>query len=237
MRASRRFTLPAVAAATAMFLMLPSAVAAAGPPTTPPVTSVELYRAADYMRQPTSTTCVPTSTKVMLSMARDGVAGERIYATAAGIGSISSYARAHDFLPDGIPGSDPAGWAASLNHFGFAGARVYVVKMYDSVDAAMRAAVRAIRATGKPVGIVGLNGQHAQIMTGFRATADPAQKPSFRITSVTVSDVYSFSHASFARRFSFGLYAEIDSTVVNPATGAGGWRTWYAHYVLVVPTH
>ena len=70
-------------------------------------------------------------------------------------------------------GSDPHGWRNALNYYGWgpaalvAGARVYDDLSYSSFDGAMKAAVRALVATGKPVGLLGWRGAHAQMVTGY----------------------------------------------------------------------
>jgi hypothetical protein len=49
-------------------------------------------------------------------------------------------------------------------------------------------AARAIRLTGKPVGLVVWRGAHAWVMSGFTATADPAHSDGFRVTRVVIAD-------------------------------------------------
>ncbi len=52
----------------------------------------------------------------------------------------------------------------------------------------MRMAARAMRETGKPVGLLMWQGRHAWVMSGFRATADPRISRDFRVTGVIVED-------------------------------------------------
>lgn len=49
-------------------------------------------------------------------------------------------------------------------------------------------AARAIRFTGRPVGLLVWRGAHAWLMTGFRATGDPLLRPPFVVTHVDVVD-------------------------------------------------
>ena len=73
----------------------------------------------------------------------------------------------------GGDGSDPHGWRNALNYYGWgagalvAGARVYDDFSYSSYSGAMKSAVRALVATGKPVGMLGWRGAHAQMITGY----------------------------------------------------------------------
>ena len=82
------------------------------------------------------------------------------------------YMRAHNRyaipVSDGV---DPAGWAAGL--------RRYVDSRYQltrsgSFDSALRSAVTNLRRTNLPVAITVSHGNHAWVLTGFTATADPA---------------------------------------------------------------
>jgi hypothetical protein len=95
-----------------------------------------------------------------------------------------TYMRAHNRytipVKDGV---DPAGWTAGL--------RRYVDDRYrlvasTSFGSALKSAVRALRRTNLPVAIAVAHGNHAWILVGFTATADPAKTSSFTVTSVRV---------------------------------------------------
>lgn len=94
------------------------------------------------------------------------------------------YMRAHDRykipVADGV---DPAGWTAGLRHFVDSRYRLYANRTFDS---ALRAAVTNLRRTNLPVGITVAHGNHAWVLTGFTATADPATTTRFTVTSVRV---------------------------------------------------
>jgi len=78
----------------------------------------------------------------------------------------------HDTMTGGL-GSDPHGWRNALNYYGWgsgtlvAGTRVYDDVAFSSYDGAMRATLRALIATGKPVGVLGWRGGHAQMISGY----------------------------------------------------------------------
>ncbi len=55
------------------------------------------------------------------------------------------------------------------------------------LEEAVLTAARAIRQTGKPVGLLMWRGRHAWVMSGFRATGDPLV-PGTRVTAVIVED-------------------------------------------------
>jgi len=81
-------------------------------------------------------------------------------------------------------GVDPAGWTAGLRHF--VDDRYRLVSS-RSFDAALRSAVTRLRMTNLPVALTVSHGNHGWILTGFRATADPAKTSSFTVTSVRVT--------------------------------------------------
>lgn len=83
-----------------------------------------------------------------------------------------------------IKGSDPQGWAAALNHFN--GGSGYRVRADYKFQRAIHAAAQRIRLTGHPVGLLVETGNHAWVMSGFKATADPALTNNFTVTAVYV---------------------------------------------------
>ncbi|HJW21091.1 MAG TPA: hypothetical protein VJ506_01550, partial [Candidatus Limnocylindrales bacterium] len=148
----------------------------------PPWTgTTNLYRPGVFSSQRRSSWCVGASIQMM----RNLVLGE----------SDTSYTRQATYMRsarsldlyaagDGARGSDPAGWAAALQVHG-AGTGYHAVEL-SSFRRAVRAAARALRKTGKPVGLLVGHGSHAWVMTGFRATADPAMTDDFEVTSVYI---------------------------------------------------
>ena len=54
-------------------------------------------------------------------------------------------------------------------------------------NSALRSAVKRLRLTNLPVALTVSHGNHGWILTGFRATADPAATTAFRVTSVRVT--------------------------------------------------
>ncbi len=81
-------------------------------------------------------------------------------------------------------GVDPQGWAAGMRHFVDARYRLIASKTFDS---GLRLAVIRLRKTNLPVGVTVSRGNHAWVLTGFTATADPAATRNFKVTSVRVT--------------------------------------------------
>ena len=103
---------------------------------------------------------------------------------------------------------------------------------------ALTAAAKAIRRTGKPVGLLVWGGRHAWVMSGFRATGDPATEEDARVTDVDVLDpLYPRSSVTWGRSPSPG---ERISVRILARTYVPRLSTWSGplagHWVIVVPT-
>jgi hypothetical protein len=143
--------------------------------------SIDLYRKGVFSTQATLRWCVAASIQMMINITLNQKDHRR--STQA---RYIRYARRHDRYPPSVPakGSDPQGWVVGLNHF--SGSSSYHWVASHSFRWAVQSAARRLRQTGKPVGLIVLNSNHAWVMTGFHATADPATGSGFRITSVNV---------------------------------------------------
>ena len=139
------------------------------------------------------------------------------------------------------PCASVVGWAAGLNLLGVG---PYTLVGTDTLEAALLAAARAIRITGKPVGLLMWQGRHAWVMSGFRATTDPLA-PDTRVTGVTVEDpLYPYGSSTWGASPSPGATispAELGRQFV-PRHSSGRWLAvspWSAElagkYVLVLP--
>ena len=85
------------------------------------------------------------------------------------------------------PGAEPEGWAAGLAKLGYGS---YAVSIKPTLKAAVRDAATAVRMTGRPAGLLVWYGAHAWVMSGFRATADPAWTNRFTVTDLYIQDVW-----------------------------------------------
>jgi hypothetical protein len=144
----------------------------------------DLYRPGDFVSQTNLVQCVGASTQMMINLvsARDdrSVATQRrLWQLARELGPPRP--------PDRPPrrGASAYGWAAGLNRLDQG---PYAVVGYPTLSDALYAAARAMRRTGQPVGLLVWGGRHAWVMSGFRATADPATTDDFRVTHAIVLD-------------------------------------------------
>jgi hypothetical protein len=169
-------------------LLLVAAGAIAGGLATPPSTtaalprwdgSIDLYESGVFTTQRSWLWCTAADVQIMRNIAD----GKRDHSK-SNQQRYFRYMRARNRydipVADGV---DPAGWAAGLRHYVD---RRYRLTANRSFDAALRSAVTNLRKTNLPVGITVAHGNHAWVLTGFSATADPATTRDFRVTSVRV---------------------------------------------------
>jgi hypothetical protein len=140
---------------------------------------IDLYRSGVFTTQKSWLWCTPASIQIVRNIVR-----HETDHSAASQSRYFDYMRAHDRYRIPVKdGTDPAGWTA--------GFRRYVDSRYrlvasSSFDAALRSAVTNLRKTNLPVGITVAHGNHAWVLTGFTATADPAVTTRYAVTTVRV---------------------------------------------------
>jgi hypothetical protein len=221
----------------AVLLLLVASAAPAG--AAPKRFTIDLGARSDFVPQTTFVQCVGASMQMMLNMIRPGAdhsaATQRRLQALARAGSPPA--------PDGFErqGASVVGWMTGLNRLGVG---PYVLVGTDTLDEALLAAARAIRLTGKPVGLLMWHGRHAWVMSGFRATSDPLA-PDARVTAAIVEDpLYPYGSGTWGPSPSPGSAlspTELGRQFV-PRRSSGRWlgSPWSAElagkYVLVVPT-
>jgi len=179
---------------------------------------IDLYRSGVFTTQKSWLWCTPASIQIVRNIVR-----HETDQSATSQSRYFDYMRAHDRYR--IPvrdGTDPAGWTA--------GFRRYVDSRYrlvasSSFDSALRSAVTNLRRTNLPVGITVAHGNHAWVLTGFTATADPAATAAFTVTSVrVVGPLWGLQSSSY------GLDMRPD-TKLTPRQLRGFFTPW--HYTSV----
>jgi hypothetical protein len=221
---------------------VPAPTASAGPPAAPPPTesgapasgplAVSLYTRGDFVSQARADWCVPAAIQTMANLIGRGpdappVPSQRQLDRLAR--SLSS-----DRLVGA--GSEPEGWAGALNELGLGR---YVVVSVRTREGAITAAARAIRLTGRPVGLLMWRGAHAWVMSGFEATADPIRTDEFVVTHIRVLDPW------YPRTSSIWGRGQAPNTRISVANLADDFLRWrrpavrYAEkdgqFVLVLP--
>ena len=140
--------------------------------------SMNLSREGDFVSQRTKKLCVAAALQIMLNVGRER--DDRTEKT-----QLELYDQAKKLSRSRYGSTTEKGWARTLNARGVG---PYAVRHEKTLDAAIRVAAAAIRRTNRPVGLLTWWGAHSWVMTGFKATADPALSDDFRVTGVYVSD-------------------------------------------------
>jgi hypothetical protein len=179
---------------------------------------VDLYRSGVFTTQKTWLWCTAADVQIIRNIVRRETDHSR-----AGQQRYFDYMRAHNRyripVKDGV---DPAGWTAGLRHY--VDGRYGLVSS-GSFDAALRSAVTTLRRTNLPVGLTVSHGNHAWVLTGFTASADPAITTRFTVTSVrVVGPLWGVQ----SRRYGYDMRPD---TRLTPAQLRGFFTPW--HYAGV----
>ena len=145
---------------------------------------LDLYRSGDFVAQTNLVQCVGASMQMMINLV--SVEDDRTAETQHRLWQLArqySPPRPADRPPR--RGASVHGWARGLNEIGEG---PYRVVGYPTIEEATAAGARAIRLTGRPVGLLVWAGRHAWVMSGFSATADPLTTSDFQVTGVDVLD-------------------------------------------------
>jgi hypothetical protein len=190
---------------------------------------MDLYRRGAFVSELRSIWCVPASMQTSLNMIRSRT--DSSFATQARLDVL-----ARSLWPPTDAGAEPEGWARGMTKLG---AGPYLVVTEPSVVAAIHVAARAERLTRRPVGLLVWRGAHAWLMSGFRATADPASTATYRVTAVDIEDVW------YPRISSIWGRSRRPDSLVPVASLAGDFLPWHrptgadpgydGKYVLVLP--
>jgi hypothetical protein len=141
--------------------------------------TLDLFRASAFSTQTSFHLCTSAATQMIINT----VLGRSDHSE-AGQQRIAAYEQANDRYPVGVAkGSDPQGWTAALREFG---AGDYAWSAFGSLEDAIHTTAKRMRLTGKPAGLATDNGNHAWVMSGFDATADPAFTDEFDVTAVYI---------------------------------------------------
>ncbi len=141
---------------------------------------LNLFRARTFVTQKTFKWCVAASVQMMVNIVRHRT--DRSRATQA---RMIAYAQRWDNGPYGEEGgTDVTGWIAALRHYG---AGRYRAVGATTAARALRVAATAMRQTGRPAGILVMEGKHAWVLHGFESRTDPRKDRRAQITAVRVS--------------------------------------------------
>jgi hypothetical protein len=196
--------------------------------------AMDISRPNAFVRQVTTAMCVPASMQIMINLMSDA-APDRSRET-----QMSLYTLARGYSPWITPERDGAsanGWAAGLEHLGYGD---FEPMSLSSMGEALKVAARQMRYTEKPVGLLVWRGDHAWVMSGFKATADPAFTDDFEVTSVWIEDPW-FGRTD--RTWGTGLAPHSLVSTTDLADDFVSWSSRYfwsawgtsSRYVIVAP--
>jgi hypothetical protein len=179
---------------------------------------IDLYRSGVFTTQKTWQWCTAADVQIIRNIA-DRAADHSRSSQQRYFAAMRAHNRYAIPVSDGV---DPAGWTYGLRHF--VDSRYRLVAS-GSFNAALRSAVTNLRKTNLPVGITVARGNHAWILTGFTATADPAVTTRFTVTSVrVVGPLWGLQSRSYG-------YDMRPDTKLTPKQLAGFFTPW--HYAKI----
>ncbi|MCU0483261.1 MAG: MATE family efflux transporter [Chloroflexi bacterium] len=209
----------------------PAATPTATPARTPTPRSfaMDLYRKGDFVGELTDTWCLAAAVQTMMNVMDKGA--DRTRATQARLFRLT---RSLAPSPDGA--AEPEGWAMALTRLGYGR---YEVRVASSIRAAVRLAARQIRATNRPVGLLVWKGAHSWVVSGFRASADPAATEDFDVTALNIEDVW---YPRFSTIWGYSRppdslvpVGRLDEDYLPWKRRLGSYPDKNGRYVLVVP--
>ncbi len=191
----------------------------------------DLYRGSAFATQLRWYWCVPASVQMMLNLINGQ--SDHSWTNQSRYYLYGRPRRARLFSSNGL---DPQSWMLTLNRFGGGDYRVVTS---TNLWLLMRYAARRNRLTGKPVGLLVARGGHAWVMTGFKATGDPAISSSYRLTSIrTMGPLW--PRQRYRNRF-FDSPPGAWFSIATVSTFYGRYRDrlgstpWDGKYVIVAP--
>jgi hypothetical protein len=145
--------------------------------------ALDLAGRRDFVAQTNFVQCVGASMQMMLNIV--GESNDRSAKTQLQLQNLARELSGPSRTGRQRQGASVRGWAGGLNQLN---AGPYRLLGTDTLDEALHAAAKAIRETGKPVGLLVWRGRHAWVMSGFHATADPLISDAFAVTAAIVLD-------------------------------------------------
>jgi hypothetical protein len=143
---------------------------------------IDLYRSGQFLHQMEDYWCTAAAMQVMINiMDRGRDTSRRTQARLYQMGHRNSTSRL-----DG-KGIEPEGTDRTLEQLGFGQWSIAISK---GRYWAIRTAVKALRNTNRPVAMITWHGAHTWVISGFKATADPAYTSRFEVTGLYIEDVW-----------------------------------------------
>ena len=223
-RAARRL----IGLALGCLLMLAAVPAPAGAASKP--YALDLGTRSDFVAQTNIVQCVGASMQMMLNMIEPGA--DRTAATQLKLQKLAREWSGQRQDGSERKGASVRGWSAGLNQMG---GGPYKVVGKATLEEALMSAARAMRTTGRPVGLLVWRGRHAWVMSGFKATGDPLIRGS-RVTAAIVEDpLYPHSSGIWGRSPAPGATLSVEALGRQFVPRRLSSSQFGGMYVLVLP--
>ena len=157
--------------------------------------SMNLYAKGDFVHQQTVYWCVAAAAQTMMNIIdegkpnRSGAYQKRLHFQGRRLDQDEDHfwrrLAGESRWRQGLHGLGLTDWAGMLSVNGYG---PYEVDRARTRKQAVRMAARAIRMTGRPVGLIVWRGAHSWVMSGFTATADPAHTDDYVVKTVFIQD-------------------------------------------------
>ncbi|MGD0862499.1 MAG: lipid II flippase MurJ [Candidatus Limnocylindrales bacterium] len=178
----------------------------AGPtatPTPPGQYAMDLYQPGDFVGEFKDIWCVPAAMQTMMNIMNAGAdTTENTQAKLFDLGNSIAESR------NGSP--DPEGLSGGLQQLGYG---KYQIQTEPTMAAAIKLVVKQIRETNRPAALFVWYGWHTWVVSGFVATADPAQTDSYTVLSLYIEDVWFDRHSTLWNKTRGGYSRPPDSLV------------------------
>jgi murein biosynthesis integral membrane protein MurJ len=164
----------------------PAPTTAPSPTPKPGPFAMDLYDKGDFVGEYKDTWCVPAAMQTSINIMSRGADTSKTF-------QAKLFSLAYSLEPGNTGGADAAGWPEGLTKLGYG---QYKLDVSGSIRGAARAVARAIRYTNRPAGLVVWYGWHSWVVSGFKATADPALTTDFDVIGLYIEDVWYNRHSS-----------------------------------------
>jgi putative peptidoglycan lipid II flippase len=208
-------------------------VGPAAPPTPPGQFAMDLYQAGDFVGEFNDTWCIPAAMQTSMNIMDAGA--DTSHNTQAKLFDLgNSIAESRNGSPD------PEGWAGGLQQLGYG---KYVVNSQLTMAAAVKVAVKQIRLTNRPAGLLVWYGWHSWVVSGFTTTADPAVTDNYTVLSLYIEDVW-YNRRSTLWNKTRGGYSRPPDSLVPYGELSQDFKAWdqavyytgkQGRYVTVLP--
>jgi putative peptidoglycan lipid II flippase len=196
-----------------MTFVAPSATPTVGPVATPAGPTPEptptgqfamdLFHEGDYVGELTNKWCIPAAMQTMMNIMDEGAdTTEETQNKLFDLGV--SIARSRQGVPE------PESWAQGLTQLGYGNFKVATT---TGRQGAIELVAKQIRITNRPAGLLVWYGWHAWVVSGFVATADPAETDDFLVEALFIEDVWYPRHSSLWNKDRDGYSRPPDSQV------------------------